>query len=145
MMKRPSKRVCNGEISSGYGRRTHPITRKAGSMHNGVDIACAVGTPVFSPVNAKVMSVYFHEIGGLTAILRDLANNDRYGFCHLQEVVIPEGGTVNKGELFARSGNTGRSSGPHLHFSYATECVWLQDTCVQKRYDNPTSKIDIYV
>jgi|GEM_PF-3479774 len=143
MMKKQSKRVCVGEITSGYGIRKHPITRKPGSIHNGVDIACPEGTAIYSPVLAKVMSVYYHEKGGLTAILKDLANNDRYGFCHLQEVVFPVGATVNKAELLARSGNTGKSTGPHLHYSYATSCVWLQDVCVRLKYEDPTSKIEI--
>lgn len=142
-MEKRSKKVCIGEITSRFGRRTHPITREQGSFHNGVDIGCKVGTIILSPINAKVMEVYYHEFGGHTVILKDLANDDRYGFCHLQESSKEVGSIVNKGEPFARSGNSGRSSGPHLHFSYATGGKWINNKCHWFNYKDPSSKIVI--
>lgn len=144
-MKKTSniKKVCTGVISSGYGRRTHPITKELGSFHYGVDIACAIGTPILAPVTTVIMAVFFHELGGNTVILKDLANNDRYGFCHLKEALFPIGTVIEKGSIFARSGNSGHSSGPHLHFTYAAGGTWLQNVCVKYKFQNPTSKIDI--
>ena len=143
-MKKTSRKVCQGMITSGYGIRKHPITKQDESFHYGVDISCPIGTPILSPVKAEVMSVYTHKLGGLTVIIKDLANNDRYGFCHLLEVLLPIGAIVKKAELFARSGNSGRSSGPHLHYSYATGGTWLKDVCVGFKYKDPTPKIEIH-
>lgn len=135
-------KVCEGVITTPFGKRIHPITGKE-SDHNGVDIGCPVGTPVYSPVESIVMQVYDHEIGGKTIILRDTANNDRYGFCHLGKYEVRAGTRIKKGQLIALSGNTGRSTGPHLHFSYGAGGYWKEGVCIGFKYENPVSKIEI--
>ncbi|OJV22723.1 MAG: hypothetical protein BGO30_08600 [Bacteroidetes bacterium 41-46] len=136
-------KVCEGRITSKFGNRIHPVTKEKGSFHNGVDIACPIGTPVFSPGDCVVAQTYDHEIGGKTIILREAATNDRFGFCHLGEILVRPGMVVKKGHLIAKSGNTGRSTGPHLHFSYGTGGYWKNGVCYQFKYLDPTSKIDI--
>ncbi|MDP3399112.1 MAG: M23 family metallopeptidase [Bacteroidales bacterium] len=135
------KKVCEGRISSPFGERIHPVT-KVKSFHNGVDISTPIGTPVFTPVNAFVVQVYNHEAGGKTIILKDIQNGDRYGFCHLAEQLVKVGEIISKGTLIAKSGNTGRSTGPHLHFSYATGGKWVIGNCTGFTYKNPVSKIE---
>lgn len=139
-------KVCEGRISSKFGTRKDPITQKAGAFHGGVDIACPIGTPVYSPVVAIVMQVYTDTQfgGGKTIILRDVENNDRYGFCHLSEQLVKAGMKIPKGFLFAKSGNTGlHSTGAHLHFSYATGGYWKEGIYYKFDRKDPTSKIEI--
>lgn len=135
-------KVCEGRITSKFGDRIHPVT-KAKSFHNGIDIACAIGTLVFSPGDCIVAQVYTHDTGGKTIILREIATNDRYGFCHLNEFHVKPGVIAKKGAIIAKSGNTGRSTGPHLHFSYGTGGYWKNGVCLGFKYLDPTTKIEI--
>lgn len=135
-------KVCEGTITSRFGKRKDPITNVK-SFHNGVDIACPVGTPVNSPGDCIVAQTYTHEVGGKTVILREVATNDRYGFCHLDEILVKSGVLVKKGTTIAKSGNTGRSTGPHLHFSYAVGGFWKDGVCRAFSYQDPTNKIKL--
>lgn len=137
-------KVCEGRISSPFGERIHPVT-KVKSFHNGVDIASPIGTPVFTPVDAMVTQVYYHTTGGRTIILKDLISGDRYGFCHLNDLYVYFGDRIRKGTVIATSGNTGRSTGPHLHFSYATGGKWEGAYCTGFTYQNPVQKIEFEI
>lgn len=107
---KPSK----GTLSSRYGARIHPKTgiRK---MHNGVDIACPIGTPVIAPESGEIILATFSNTAGNWLHIR---HNDgrRSVFMHLSKFNKKVGDYVNKGELIAISGNTGSSTGPHLHY-----------------------------
>jgi len=104
-----------GRISSPYGNRKHPVTGVKGRFHNGIDIACAEGTPVVSPADGKVTSTYDNQFGGLTMIiLHDNGLESR--MCHLNKYLASPGDRVGQGEAVAESGNTGRSTGAHLHY-----------------------------
>ena len=138
------RKVCEGRISSLFGERIHPVT-KIKSFHNGVDIAAPVGTPVYTPVDAYIAQVYDHAIGGKTIILKDINSNDRFGFCHLAQQLVKAGQTVPKGTMIAQSGNTGRSTGPHLHFSHGTGGRWVNNICTGHTYQDPTSKIEFEI
>lgn len=138
------KKVCEGRISSPFGERVHPVTGVK-SFHNGVDISAPIGTPVYTPVNAYVAQVYDHTTGGKTIILKDVQNGDRYGFCHLAEQLVKTGETIPKGSIIAKSGNTGRSTGPHLHFSYSTGGKWIGGICTGFNYQNPISKMEFSI
>lgn len=140
-------KVCEGRISSKFGTRKDPITKKAGAFHGGVDIACPIGTPVYSPVVAIVMQVYTdtEHGGGKTIILRDSENNDRYGFCHLDQQLVKVGSRVAKGSVIALSGNTGLGTGAHLHFSYASGGYWKEGMCKGCIFEDPTEKINIEI
>lgn len=138
------KKVCEGRISSPFGERIHPVTRVK-SFHNGVDISAPIGTPVYTPVNAYVAQVYDHTTGGKTIILKDVQNGDRYGFCHLSLQKVGVGQIIPAGYMIALSGNTGRSSGPHLHFSYATGGKWNGNICINYSYQDPKEKIEFEV
>jgi len=137
------RKVCEGKITSKFGYRIHPVTGEKGSFHNGVDIACPVGSAVLSPGECIVAQAYFHEHGGKTIILREIATNNRFGFCHLNDILVSVGAKVKKGYLIAKSGNTGRSTGPHLHFSYGTGGYWKDGVCIGFDYQDPTDKINI--
>lgn len=111
-------RVITGRITSGFGLRVHPITGKE-SGHNGVDIAAPVGTPIYSPIDGVVTMRNTHATGGLQLAIENRNTGIRVGFAHLSEQVATMGQKITKGQVVAKSGNTGASTGPHLHYTYA--------------------------
>jgi murein DD-endopeptidase MepM/ murein hydrolase activator NlpD len=104
-----------GRITSKYGKRIHPVTKVADRFHNGIDIAGPIGQKIVSPANGKVIQTYNHEFGGITLIiLHDNGFESR--MCHLNKVLVATGERVTQGQTIAEVGNTGRSTGPHLHY-----------------------------
>lgn len=118
-------------IASPYGWRIHPISKRK-QFHNGVDIAIPEGTPLYCPLPEARIEWNWHDAGGLQCILFGKFDGlrIRVGFAHCSWVE-KEKKFVNKGELVAKSGNTGRSTGAHLHLTIAT---WSRDGWV---YMNP--------
>jgi murein DD-endopeptidase MepM/ murein hydrolase activator NlpD len=98
-----------GTVSSNYGVRSS-------GFHNGTDIAVPAGTPVRSPWRGTVIDTYSNAQGGLQMII-DHPNGYRTGYAHLSETVAAKGDKVRRGQVVAKSGNTGHSTGPHLHFT----------------------------
>jgi len=108
-------------ISSGFGNRLNPSTGKY-AFHEGVDIPVAVGTPVYAPLAGKVYArggsaARVPGTPGFYLILSHSATlRTRYN--HLDELpALRVGQSVREGQIVARSGNTGGSTGPHLHFA----------------------------
>lgn len=104
-----------GPVTSKFGTRVHPVTGKKDRFHNGIDIAAVVGTPVISPADGYVTDVYTHKYGGDTLIIKHV-NGKESRMCHLDKIHVSIGQRVDEGEHIANSGNTGRSTGPHLHY-----------------------------
>ena len=103
-----------GRVSSGFGGRRAP---KAGAStnHKGLDIAVATGTSVMATSGGKVTAAGWQSGYGYVVYV-DHGNGvtSRYG--HLSKVLVKVGQSVSQGDVIARSGNTGNSTGPHLHF-----------------------------
>jgi murein DD-endopeptidase MepM/ murein hydrolase activator NlpD len=101
-------------ISDGFGWRTHPVTKNR-SFHEGLDFSCDVGTPVQSTADGIVESAGWDGGYGLKVIV-----NHGYGFktvyAHLSKASVKRGEVVAKGDDIGLSGNTGVSSGAHLHY-----------------------------
>lgn len=112
-----------GRVTSGFGKRVHPITKKE-SFHNGVDIAVPVGTEVVAPENGKIVEVWDHAKGGFCIAMRTTMGT-RYGFAHLSKRIRKVGDIVFEGEVIALSGNTGASTGPHVHFTVKKNEQWV--------------------
>ncbi len=104
-----------GEITSPFGYRNHPITGKFG-IHNGIDIAASEGTPIAAAFNGRVEEVGYNEVRGNYMLLSHGGDTQTL-YLHCSEIVAPEGAVVRQGETIAKVGNTGWSTGPHLHFS----------------------------
>lgn len=104
-----------GKITSKFGYRSAP-TAGASTWHNGVDIAVPVGTKIRSPWAGKVSSVFYNASGGKQMIV-DHYNGYKTGYAHLSEWKMEEGDRVAAGSVIAISGNTGNTTGPHLHFT----------------------------
>lgn len=114
---------CTGRITSRFGDRIHPIT-KAKKFHNGVDISVPVGTKIHAPADGKITEAWNHEKGGVCLAM--VANDGmRFGFAHLQKRLVVVGTKVKAGEVIALSGNTGASTGPHLHFTMKKNGSWI--------------------
>ena len=103
-----------GRISSPSGFRYSPI-HGTQEFHDGVDIAIPIGTPIVAPRYGYVIAAGYSTSFGW--FLR-IAHSDYYEtfFAHLNYVPIAIGDRVEQGERVAYSGNTGWSTGPHLHF-----------------------------
>ncbi len=112
-----------GKITSKFGYRTHPITGKR-SFHNGVDIALVMGSPIKAPEAGKVTEVWDHSRGGLCLAMLG-SSGRRYGCAHLSAQLRKVGEFVNQGDVIARSGNSGASTGPHLHFTVKGGGNWI--------------------
>lgn len=113
----PAIRPANGPIVSGYGMRRHPVL-KVRKMHAGVDFLIRPGTPVMSTGNGEVRRAKSSPAYGNFVEIRhpDAGYFTRYA--HLSEIPdhIRPGVDVERGDTIGYSGNTGRSTGPHLHY-----------------------------
>ncbi|KAA0875142.1 peptidase M23 [Nitrincola tapanii] len=105
----------NYRISSPFNpRRLHPVTRRV-SPHNGTDFAMPIGTPVVSIGDGVVTRVENHPFAGRYIEIQH-GSTYKTRYLHLHRQLVKRGDTVKRGERIALSGNTGRSTGPHLHF-----------------------------
>lgn len=102
-------------ITSGYGDRIHPIT-KVLKFHNGIDISTPIDTPLISPEAAIVEKVYANTLGGKQIVLAH-PGGYKTGYAHLNSIIVSAGDSLKQGDIFGYSGNTGASTGPHLHFT----------------------------
>ncbi len=109
--------VANGWISSLYGYRKDPFTGKR-SFHNGIDIAGKRGSKVMSVASGVVTFAGSKAgFGKVVEIRHGNGYSTRYG--HNQKVFVETGDLVTKGQVISLLGNTGRSTGPHVHFEVA--------------------------
>lgn len=104
----------DGKVTEAYGMRMDPITQKT-TFHQGVDFALAPGTPVHASGAGKVVMAGDEGRYGLTIEI-DHGAGVKTRYAHLQDVKVHWGEKVTAGEVIATSGNTGASTGPHLHF-----------------------------
>jgi murein DD-endopeptidase MepM/ murein hydrolase activator NlpD len=103
-----------GYYSSNYGYRVDPITGRS-TFHTGVDLIAPPGTPVVAAAGGVVSTVaYVAEYGNIVDVDHDNGLTTRYA--HLSKSVVRVGDVVMKGQKIALVGNTGRTTGPHLHF-----------------------------
>jgi murein DD-endopeptidase MepM/ murein hydrolase activator NlpD len=108
---------------SPYGPRVHPITGKR-TFHHGIDIAMPVGTRLTAPAPGTVVHKGNNGSGGVTLIIRHEGNMHTV-YYHLQRPShLPIGATVQTGDEIAFSGNTGASTGPHLHMELRRSRAW---------------------
>lgn len=104
----------NGRFSSAFGMRRHPILGYT-RMHKGVDIAAPWGTPVYAATDGVVQFAGRSSgYGNFIKLNHGGAFGTGYG--HLSRIVVRSGQTVRKGQVIGAVGNTGMSTGPHLHY-----------------------------
>ncbi|MGO1296457.1 MAG: M23 family metallopeptidase [Vibrio sp.] len=107
--------VKKGRMSSGYGKRVHPITGKV-KFHRGQDFAVNRGTPIYAPADGVVEVTRPSHKGSGNYMRLQHAFGFTSSYSHMSKFKLRMGDFVRKGEMIGYSGNTGLSSGPHLHY-----------------------------
>jgi murein DD-endopeptidase len=102
-------------VSSRFGYRVHPVL-KTRKLHNGVDLSAPIGTPVLAAQAGEVEKAAQDPLNGKFIIVNH-GHGVRSSYCHLDALHVEKGAAVAAGQVIADSGNTGRSTGPHLHFT----------------------------
>ena len=111
----PSIRPANGgSFSSLFGRRRDPFTGRW-EPHMGLDINAPTGTPVYAAADGKVIHILREPAYGKVVII-DHGHGYKTLYAHLHRYYVSKGQKVKRGDPVAEIGNTGRSTGPHLHY-----------------------------
>jgi murein DD-endopeptidase MepM/ murein hydrolase activator NlpD len=101
-------------LTSQFGIRADPFTGHA-TFHNGIDLGAPVGTPVYAAKDGKVIEKGYNDVYGYYVILQHPGNYQTvYG--HLSKIIVNLNDEVESGTIIAKSGMSGRCTGPHLHF-----------------------------
>ncbi len=104
-----------GELVSGFGYRIDPIYKTA-KIHEGLDFAAPISTPVYSTGNGHIKELVLLDKGYGNFILIDHGFGYQTKYAHLSRFEVQVGQVVKRGQLIGRVGNTGKSTGPHLHY-----------------------------
>ncbi len=114
------------QIASGYGMRTDPVYGYL-KFHTGMDFNAKVGTDIYATGNGTVeMAEWYSGYGNCVVINHGYGYKTLYGHC--SQILVRQGQHVVRGEVIAKVGNTGKSTGPHLHY----------EVIVRGEYDNPS-------
>jgi murein DD-endopeptidase MepM/ murein hydrolase activator NlpD len=110
----PSIWPTKGWLSSRFGYRISPFTGKK-EFHKGIDISTRMGAPIVAPADGVVSKVYWdHGYGKVISISHGYGIETKYA--HLKKSLVKKGQYVKRGETIALVGNSGRSTGTHLHY-----------------------------
>lgn len=102
-------------VSSTFGYRRDPFSRRT-QKHNGVDFAMDTGTPIYVTGDGVIKSVKYQLHGYGHHVVVDHGFGYKTRYAHMSTITVVEGMKVKRGECIGLSGNTGKSSGPHLHY-----------------------------
>lgn len=115
-----------GWLTAGFGQRRSPFTGQR-QMHEGVDIANTVGTPVIAPADGIV--TYTGPLGGFGDVVSvDHGHKISTFYAHLQQHKVSQGQRVRRGDVIGLVGTTGRVTGPHLHYEIQVNEVSVDPT-----------------
>ena len=121
-------------LSSSFGYRSDPFTGKS-KRHSGVDFALKPGNPVYATGDGVVEKVKYEFYGYGNQILIDHGFGYKTRYAHLKSINVVEGMKVKRGERIGDSGNSGRSSGPHLHY----------EVIYKDKHINPANYFDLTI
>ncbi len=111
--------IKQGKVTAPFGKWINPFTKKE-AFHKGIDMAAPKGTDVYAAASGKVTTAVSEmtteNTGPGKYIIIQHENGFETFYSHLDELIVQEGHTVKAGDVIARVGNTGKSTGPHLHF-----------------------------
>ena len=121
----------SGAITSSYGYRRHPVTRRH-SFHAGIDIRARGGTPVSAPCSGRVVEV--ERAGAMGRMVRlQTPGGTILSFGHLSGYRCRQGDWIRKGEILGLVGSSGRATGPHLHFAVQKNGKYLNPLTFLRR------------
>ena len=121
-------------LSSSFGYRKDPFTGRS-KRHTGVDFALKPGNPIYATGDGVVESVKFEFFGYGNSVVIDHGFGYKTRYAHLKSIGVAEGMKVKRGECIGESGNSGRSSGPHLHY----------EVLYKNNYVNPANYYDLTI
>ncbi len=117
----PNTKPVDGPVGSGFGFRSDPFTSRA-ALHTGLDFPADHGTPIVASAGGLVVTTEWHpEYGHVVEI--DHGNGLSTRYAHCSKVLVSQGALVKRGQLIAEVGNSGRSTGAHLHFEVLVDGV----------------------
>lgn len=111
----PTKKPAEGYFTSGFGVRVSPMGDGAEKMHEGLDIANRIGTPIHAPAQGTVVFAGRKSGYGLIVIL-DHGYGLETWYGHTSRVLVKPGQLIKRGQSIALIGTSGRSTGPHVHY-----------------------------
>ncbi len=117
----PSIKPTKGYISSGFGRRLHPVFKKI-QFHSGIDLKTSEGFPILATADGVVSQSAKRGGFGKTATI-DHGYGIRSFYAHCSEVYVGEGQPVKRGDVIGRVGHTGTTTGDHLHYEVHVDGV----------------------
>lgn len=113
--------VLNVNLGSIFGWRIDPISGTS-ALHTGLDFPAEPGTPIYAAAGGVVVAQEFHpQYGNLLEV--DHGNDLTTRYAHSSRVLVKKGDLIKRGQKIAEVGNTGRSTGPHLHFEVLVQGV----------------------
>ncbi len=115
LKKTPLGQPVNGRIGSGFGRRSDPFSGKE-AMHTGIDFEGKIGSRVVATAEGVVAEVAFDKGGYGNFVRIRHGNGYETLYAHLHKPEVRSGESVKRGQLIGQLGNTGRSTGPHVHY-----------------------------
>jgi len=121
-------------LSSSFGFRSDPFTGRS-KRHTGVDFALKPGNPIYATGDGVVEKVKFEFFGYGNQVLIDHGFGYKTRYAHMKSINVVEGMKVKRGECIGESGNSGRSSGPHLHY----------EVLYKDKHINPANYFDLTI
>ncbi len=115
----PLGRPVPGRVTSSYGKRKDPLNRKA-AFHTGVDFRGKRGQEIRATADGVIKKA-FRNGGHGKYVMIDHGNGYTTSFSHMQKYLVRRGDRVKRGQIIGHIGNTGRSTGPHLHYEIALD------------------------
>jgi murein DD-endopeptidase MepM/ murein hydrolase activator NlpD len=111
--------IAGGKITTPYGKKGKMWSK---GYHTGIDVACKVGTDIIAVADGKIEKASWGASYGTQLVQR--VEGGWVIYAHLSKALVKPGDKVTKGQHIAESGNTGNSSGPHLHFEMRDNIRW---------------------
>jgi|GEM_PF-224220 len=128
----PNAWPVQGRITSGFGWRRNPYSSRLREYHEGIDIAAPYGTAIRAAGDGVIsFSGYKASWGNVVIISHGFGFVSQYA--HNSSLLVKAGATVKRGQIIARLGSTGRSTGPHLHFGIAQNGKWINPLSIINR------------
>ena len=107
--------IASRNITSYFGTRTDPITKKPNAHHSGIDIAAPNGTPIKASASGTVITAGYTSINGNYVLIYH-GDGVATAYCHCSTLLVSEGEQVSQGQTIAKVGLTGKTNGYHLHY-----------------------------